>query len=284
MPTSWMRDVVHPSINYDRIALADEDNARGAWLHGCGLVCGREEPDSLTSVGDGCDCGSENRISRHPPAPEEYRARVNQLLAQNSRALSEFEAGLALGSLKVAIVVPDFEGGIPLTELRGLARLVRLCGTQSADDGDLEYAARHFAGIARAGRMIASCDGTLVLFLVGFAFEGVGLQGLAELTERNGVPRGARQSINAAISEAIDAAVVVRALQSEFCNYSWPVVERVNEIFSAQGLDGMLNWFLPEADPNPDSPVDFNPWIRPRHEFTKSVLEAHASLWTDLVV
>ncbi|WP_428307407.1 hypothetical protein [Lacipirellula sp.] len=250
-------------LRYERIPLADGDNALGPWLAAIGKYV--EPPDDtpgLSVILYGC-CEEET-----PPKPtvDDWR-RLDDWLAANATAIDLLDAGIARGRLQLnAQLRTSLEPQpiiVPANDLRNFGRLLAIRAQRLCKLGDSTAAVADCMRLLQMSRMVLQGEGFYLDMLVGTALRSCAANAIASVA-RTDLPPATRHQLETAITawlpieDAIASAIRIEIAESALSTLALlPETNDLDEL-----LDAFILGFYNSAE-QAAAMAEFNAEIAP---------------------
>jgi hypothetical protein len=261
MAATSLLEYLPAAVRYERRELPVEQNALGPWTEA--IACMRDcDKNDRT-----CDeliygvWGWEDVQPAAIPKGDE-RARIDELLRENSRAFELVDEGIARGRLQFPA---QQRGDIGMTSgryifpVRAIGRLRCIRAKFLWADGKLDSAAAEYAAIWRMGQLICSGEGRVTECIGGGWLRNAGLDGL-ELSDVAAATSGTivADLAEEAAREATTAGGIADALRCNCCDYELPWAAKLPDGATASTLlEPFLEYFYSDS-PDDEEPIPEN--------------------------
>jgi len=195
--------LVPAELRYERVPLADCENAHSLWRQAVELLTDNEAISSALDrfIGGSCAGGVCETAPPEPIPPRDNFVSPWDLLERYKPAIDLVEAGIARGRLQLpeARGYASFDevccGGAVTSRIRPIARLLRLRAKAYAAVGEFELALASVNSILRIAEMLLHADGVDITFLIAVAYHGIALTAAQELAAAPEIPATALREL-----------------------------------------------------------------------------------------
>ena len=256
---------VHPEVRYQRVPLADCDNALSLWLQAVDSIVDSEAISAayekyFQGPCEGGVCGTS------PPAPIPPRHEAPELWSlfdRNQPALDLIDAGIARGRLQLPEPhgLESFDeiccGGSVTVRTRPALRLQHLRAKALATEGAFEAACGIVKQMLRMSDLLLHADGVIITFLIATTYHAVALSAALELAVISDVPVSVLRDLLLFLGQDLRfRQSYAGCLRTDFCCIGTPGLDRMPDDATASAVvDAMIATYYqssPSCDANGD--------------------------------